>query len=151
MLFVVYVLFGFLSFALYLPFRWKYVENADFRLTHTICIVFVATESILQIPCPLTILEWWLAMSEYNGLTPESFMGRLFYRLLYYRAEEYVFTTAYALLAVIGVYSLFKIPLNKKLSQTLTWRIMKRPATLLLLGVLLYIWLDSYFSIKALL
>ena len=49
-----------------------------------------------------------------GGVRPESFIGRWVYRLLYYRAPEWVFTTAYALWAAATVVTLIFLPPRKK-------------------------------------
>jgi hypothetical protein len=72
--------------------RWSWVRNPWFRYLHLAAIAFVAAEALLGIACPLTIWEDMLR----GGVRPESFIGRWVYRLLYYQAPEWVFTTIYA-------------------------------------------------------
>ena len=81
---------------------WKWVRNPWFRYAHLGAIVFVAGEAVLGFACPLTIWEDMLR----GGVRPESFIGRWVYRLLYYRAPEWVFATAYALWAAATVVTL---------------------------------------------
>ena len=70
---------------------WAWIRNPWFRYAHLGAIVFVAAEAALGYACPLTIWEDMLR----GGVRPGSFIGRWVYRLLYYRAPEWVFTTAY--------------------------------------------------------
>ena len=84
---------------------WRWIRNPWFRYTHLGAIVFVAGEAVLGFACPLTIWEDMLR----GGVRPESFVGRWVYRLLYYRAPEWVFATAYALWATATVVTLFLV------------------------------------------
>ena len=81
---------------------WRWIRNPWFRYAHLGAIVFVAGEAVLGYACPLTIWEDMLR----GGVRPESFIGRWVYRLLYYRAPEWMFTTAYALWAGATVVTL---------------------------------------------
>jgi hypothetical protein len=85
---------------------WAWVRNPWFRYAHLGAIVFVAAEALLGFACPLTIWEDLLR----GGVRPESFIGRWVYRLLYYRAPEWVFTTAYAAWAAATVITLVFVP-----------------------------------------
>ena len=89
---------------------WAWVRNPWFRYAHLGAIVFVAAEAVLGYACPLTVWEDLLR----GGVRPESFVGRWVYRLLYYRAPEWVFTTAYALWAAATVVTLMIVPARKK-------------------------------------
>ena len=89
---------------------WAWVRNPWFRYAHVGAIVFVAAEAVLGYACPLTIWEDMLR----GGVRPESFIGRWVYRLLYYRAPEWVFTSAYALWAAATVVTLMIVPARKK-------------------------------------
>ena len=89
---------------------WAWVRNPWFRYAHLGAIVFVAAEALLGYACPLTIWEDLLR----GGVRPESFIGRWVYRLLYYRAPEWVFTTAYAAWAAATVITLVFLPPRKR-------------------------------------
>ena len=89
---------------------WAWVRNPWFRYAHLGAIVFVAAEALLGYACPLTIWEDLLR----GGVRPESFIGRWVYRLLYYRAPEWVFTTAYAAWAAATVATLVFVPPGKR-------------------------------------
>ena len=89
---------------------WRWIRNPWFRYAHLGAIVFVSGEAVLGYACPLTIWEDMLR----GGVRPESFIGRWVYRLLYYRAPEWVFATAYALWAATTVVTLFLVPVRNK-------------------------------------
>ncbi len=68
-------------------------SNPWFRYLHLGAIAFVAAEALLGIACPLTVWEDLLR----GGVRPESFVARWVQYFLYYRAPEWVFTSAYVL------------------------------------------------------
>lgn len=70
---------------------WAWVRNPWFRYLHLGGIAFIALEAIIGMTCPLTVLEDALR----GGGSGESFVGRWLRYFLYYRAPEWVFTTAY--------------------------------------------------------
>jgi len=88
---------------------WLWVRNPWFRYAHLAAIAFVAAEALLGYACPLTIWEDLLR----GGVRPESFVGRWVYRLLYYSAPEWVFTTLYAAWAAATLVTLWLVPANR--------------------------------------
>ena len=93
--------------------HWPWVRNPWFRYAHLGAIVFVAGEAVLGFACPLTIWEDMLR----GGVRPESFVGRWVYRLLYYRAPEWVFAAAYAAWAAATLVTLILVPPGKRGAQ----------------------------------
>lgn len=85
---------------------WRWVRNPWFRYGHLVAIAFVALEALLGYACPLTVWEDLLR----GGVRPESFVGRWVYRLLYYNAPEWVFTTLYFLWAAATAITLWFLP-----------------------------------------
>ena len=92
------------------PARWAWIRNPWFRYLHLAAIVFVAAEALLGYACPLTIWEDLLR----GGVRPESFIGRWTYRLLYFNAPEWVFTTLYLVWAAATLITLRFVPTRKK-------------------------------------
>jgi polyferredoxin len=92
---------------------WRWVRNPWFRYGHLAAIGFVAIEALLGYACPLTVWEDLLR----GGLRPESFVGRWAYRLLYYRAPEWVFTTLYVLWAAASVATLYFVPCRSRVTR----------------------------------
>jgi len=86
--------------------KWRWVRNPWFRYLHLGAIVFVAAEALLGYACPLTVWEDLLR----GGVRPESFVGRWVYRLLYYNAPEWVFTTIYVAWAAATLVTLRLVP-----------------------------------------
>lgn len=89
---------------------WGWVRNRTFRFLHLAAIVFVALETVAGYACPLTIWEDLLR----GGAHPDSFIGRWVYRLLYYRAPEWVFAAAYAAWAALTVATLYLVPVRPR-------------------------------------
>ena len=86
--------------------RWNWIRNPWFRYLHLGAIVFVAAEALLGYACPLTVWEDLLR----GGLRPESFVGRWVYRMLYYDAPEWFFTTLYVAWATATLVTLRRVP-----------------------------------------
>ncbi|MEW6690250.1 MAG: DUF2784 domain-containing protein [Pseudomonadota bacterium] len=92
------------------PLGWAWVRNPWFRYSHLAAIVFVALEALLGYACPLTVWEDLLR----GGVRPESFIGRWAYRLLYYQAPEWVFTSLYAAWALATLVTLWLVPPRRR-------------------------------------
>lgn len=86
--------------------KWRWIRNPWFRYLHVAAIAFVAAEALLGIVCPLTVWEDVLR----GGGRPESFVARWVHRLLYYRAPEWLFTTAYVGWALATLVTLRLVP-----------------------------------------
>lgn len=97
-LFVLFVVGGLPAIWLGAALGWSWVRNRRFRLAHLATILFVATESLVGLACPLTLWEDLLRRAEPGG---GSFMQRWVGRLLYYDLPEWMFTLAYALFALL--------------------------------------------------
>jgi hypothetical protein len=89
---------------------WRWIRNPWFRYLHLAAIVFVAVEALIGIACPLTVWEDLLR----GSLRAESFIARWVHRLLYYRAAEWIFTTAYALWTLATLLTLWRVPPTRK-------------------------------------
>ena len=89
---------------------WTWIRNPWYRYLHLAAIAFVAAEALLGNACPLTIWEDLLR----GGVRPESFVGRWVYRLLYYQAPEWVFTSLYAAWALATLVTLWLVPPRRK-------------------------------------
>ena len=89
---------------------WSWVRNPLFRYLHLAAIAFVAAEGVLGFACPLTVWEDLLR----GGLQPESFVGRWMYRLLYYRAPEWLLTSAYLAWTAATLLTLRAVPPRRK-------------------------------------
>ena len=89
---------------------WRWVRNRGFRYLHLAAIGYVAAEALLGVACPLTVWEDLLR----GGLRPESFVARWVYRLLYYRAPEWVFAAAYVAWTLATLLTLWLVPPRRR-------------------------------------
>lgn len=92
------------------PLGWRWIRNPWFRYLHLAAIGFVALEALIGVACPLTVWEDMLR----GGTHPESFVARWTHRLLFYRAPEWVFTTAYLLWVLATLATLRLVPPRRK-------------------------------------
>ena len=92
---------------------WTWIRSPVFRYLHLAAIAFVAAEALLGYACPLTIWEDLLR----GGARPESFIGRWVYRLLYYDAPEWFFTSLYAAWALATLVTLRLVPPKQRRFQ----------------------------------
>lgn len=97
-LFVLFVVGGLLAIWLGAALGWSWVRNLRFRIAHLAAIIFVTTESLVGIACPLTAWEDLLRQAEAGK---GSFMQRWIGRLIYYDLPEWMFTVAYVLFALL--------------------------------------------------
>ncbi len=86
--------------------QWRWVRNPWFRYLHLAAIVFVAAEAVVGIKCPLTVWE-----DALRGVhESRSFVSRWVGALLFYRAPEWVFATAYVLFALATAVTFKMVP-----------------------------------------
>ena len=107
-LFVLFVVFGLLLIILGGWRRWSWVRNWWFRMAHLAAIAVVVLQAWLGQICPLTILEMWLRTEAGEVAYQGSFIQHWVSRVLYYRAPNWVFVTAYtgfaSLVVLVWVY-----------------------------------------------
>ena len=104
-LFVIFVVLGLLLVFAGKIFAWDWVHNFNFRLAHVVAIGVVVLQSWLGAICPLTVWEMNLREKAGDSVYEGSFVTHWLQTLLYYRAEEWVFTLLYTLFAVLVVAS----------------------------------------------
>jgi hypothetical protein len=82
---------------------WSWVHHRGLRITHMGLILFIAAQTWLGQPCPLTVWEQDLRrLAEQPGYA-EGFVEHWLSRLLYWDAPWWVFGTAYSAFAVLVV------------------------------------------------
>jgi hypothetical protein len=89
-------------------FQWRFVRNFYFRTGHLLLIGYIALQAMAGQMCPLTDWEDQLRLkagtdAHYAG----SFVAHWVQRLLFYHAEEWVFTLAYVLFFALVLATLF--------------------------------------------
>jgi len=78
-------------------FRWQFIRNFYFRTVHLLLIGYIALQAMLGQACPLTDWENELRIKAGSEAYAGSFIAHWVQRLLFYGAEQWVFTVAYAL------------------------------------------------------
>ena len=84
----------------------KFVRNLVFRLTHLAAILFVVTESLGGIVCPLT--QWEYALREMEA--DRSFIQYWLHRILYYDVPETILTASYVVFALLVALTFKLVP-----------------------------------------
>jgi hypothetical protein len=88
--------------------HWHWVRNLTFRLAHLLAIGVVVLQSWLGMLCPLTVVESEFRRRAGQPVYAESFIAYWLHRVLYYQADEWVFTALYsafgALVALTWIY-----------------------------------------------
>jgi hypothetical protein len=97
---VSFVVLGLVLILLGIALRWSWVRNTWFRAIHLIAITIVVVESAAGIPCPLTVWEHRLRQLAGQAGHQGDFIAYWTHRLIFYRAEPWVFTLVYTLFGV---------------------------------------------------
>ena len=103
-----FVVLGLVAILAGIAFRWNWVRNPWFRWIHLSMIGIVVAEALAGIPCPLTVWERQLRESAGQVAYAGDFIGYWTHRLLFFRAEPWVFTVVYTAfgLAVLAAFIL---------------------------------------------
>ncbi|MCD6264648.1 MAG: DUF2784 domain-containing protein [Deltaproteobacteria bacterium] len=112
--YVIYVILGFILIIVGIIFRWKWIRNLPFRITHLLAIVGVACEALLGVNCPLTVLEFKLRYASNLSEEKVSFIGVIVDSLLFYNAPRWVFTIIYVAFAIVAVITFIIAPPTRK-------------------------------------
>ena len=86
------------------------VHKFAFRMTHLVAILFVAGESLLGLPCPLTV---WEDVLRGNAIE-EGFVQRWLAQLLYYDLPLWMFNLIYAAFALLVIATWWLVPPRHK-------------------------------------
>ena len=110
MAYVLFVVIGFALILLGIAIRWRWVRNVWFRLVHLACILVVAAEALLGIPCPLTVWERKLRNLAGQQTYQGDFVAKWIHEALFFEAEPWVFTTIYVALALVVLLTFLLAP-----------------------------------------
>jgi hypothetical protein len=90
-----FIVFGLAAVLMGIVFRWAWVRNVWFRSIHLFAILVVVGESLAGIRCPLTVWEHDLRVQAGQKTFEGDFIAYWVHRLMFFRAEPWVFTVAY--------------------------------------------------------
>ena len=108
--FVIFVIGGFLLIWIGYARQWSFVRNFGFRITHALAMGFVALQVIVNMSCPLTVLEQALRHRAGQPLYAESCIEHWIGRVLFYEFEPWVFFAAYIAFFLVIVLTFWKVP-----------------------------------------
>jgi hypothetical protein len=104
--YVGFVVFGLVAILIGIALHWSWVRNFWFRALHLTAIGIVVAEALVGMTCPLTDWENRLRLSAGQSSYAGDFVGYWAHRLIFYRAEPWVFTMIYAAFG-LGVLTAF--------------------------------------------
>ncbi len=109
-LIVAFVVFGQALILAGWYYKWEWVRNFWFRLTHLATIGFVVVQTWLGQLCPLTIWEQRLRLVAGQPVFEESFIQHWLSQVLFFELDWWVFVVLYTAFAAIVVWSWWKYP-----------------------------------------
>ncbi|HYC47490.1 MAG TPA: DUF2784 domain-containing protein [Burkholderiales bacterium] len=92
---------------------WRWVRNFWFRITHLGAIVFVASEALIGIACPLTVWEDALR----GRASDVGFIARWIRSVMFYELPLWVFTAAYVGFAAVVALTFWLVPPARRRSR----------------------------------
>ena len=109
-LWVAVVVFGLMAILVGAALGWKWVRNVWFRLIHLTMIAVVVLETVLGIPCPLTVWEADLRRAAGQAVTDGTFIGRLVHNAIYFDAPPWAFAVVYCLFGLAVLFTMLWLP-----------------------------------------
>jgi hypothetical protein len=94
-LFVAFVVLGMVAIVIGYWLGWGWVRNLRFRIAHLVAIGIVVAQAWAGVLCPLTIWENALRRAAGESDYAGSFIQHWLHRILFYQAEDWVFTVLY--------------------------------------------------------
>ena len=99
--YIAFVVVGLAAILIGLSARKGWARNFWFRSLHLLAIVVVAAQALAGVVCPLTILERELRFRAGEEAIKGTFVCHWLHRLIFVRAEPWVFTLAYSLFGLL--------------------------------------------------
>jgi len=110
LLFVAFVVLGFVAIWIGYFARWQFVCDLRFRAAQLLAMAVVLAEAVFGLPCPLTILETALRPSGGEVVYQGSFIQHWVGRLIFYECREGTFTVLYAAFFALIVLTFWMVP-----------------------------------------
>ena len=118
--YVSFVVFGLVAIVAGVALRWNWVRNFWFRMIHLAMIGVVVAETLAGIPCPLTVWEHQLREAAGQVAYHGDFIGYWAHRLIFFRAEPWVFTLGYLTFGLAVLATFFMVPPRRARRQLVT-------------------------------
>ncbi len=115
-LFVLFNVMGILLIWIGKYMNWQWVHYFWFRAVHFASILLVVFFSLLDISCPLTVLEKNLRLLGGEGFYNQSFIQFWIHKILFYNAPEEIFIIIYIIFSMLvaGTFIFVPIDFSKK-------------------------------------
>jgi len=110
-LYVVFAVCGQVTIMVGWVFRWQFIRQPTFRITHLIAIGFVALEAVIGMVCPLT--EWEYNLRHLAGQSIDrdlSFIARLVHIIIFYDFSPWVFIFMHISFGILVILTFIFIP-----------------------------------------
>lgn len=104
-MFVSFIVVGFVLILIGKIFAWMWVKNPWFRIIHLASICLVVVQSWLGVLCPLTTWEMALRSQAGDVVYAGSFLSHWLESLLYYQAPAWAFMVCYSAFGILVVAS----------------------------------------------
>ena len=102
---VLFIIFGLVAVWIGAWRRWEWVRVLWFRVLHLAAIAIVALQAWGGVTCPLTKWENALRQRAGDAIYAGSFVAHWVSRILFYEAEQWVFTLCYTAFGALVVLS----------------------------------------------
>jgi len=118
-LYVAFVVFGFVAIIWGAALRRGWVRNPLFRFLHLGAIAIVALQALLGLPCPLTVWERDLRRAAGQDPTDLEFIPRLLQSVLFFELPPEFFLALYLGFTALVILTLWLVPprLQRRLPQ----------------------------------
>lgn len=104
-LFVAFIVLGFVMILLGTIAKWNWTRNLWFRSLHLAAIVIVVIQTWFGVLCPLTTWEMYFREKAGDMVYAGSFIQYWLHRVLFYQAEAWVFALCYTVFGVMVIAS----------------------------------------------
>ncbi len=111
-LFVLFNVIGILLIWIGKYMNWQWVHYLWFRAVHFASILLVVFLALLDISCPLTVLEKNLRLLGGEGFYIQSFIQFWIYKILFYNAPEEIFIIIYIIFSMLVAGTFIFVPID---------------------------------------
>ncbi len=99
--------------------RCNWVRNYPFRIVHLCAVALVAVESVIGVPCPLTVWEYNLRnLAGQHTEEQIGFFARIVRSIIFYDFPDWVFTVIYIAFALLVIGTFVFIHPRRKMQKS---------------------------------